>query len=102
MNDEPHGHRGHPFDREARRAAKLRVYVERALVRLERQGFSPPEAIAFLAALAYDRADRQGETWANPYNAIGTVERILEGRGAKEWSMDALVLALYDIGELTS
>lgn len=101
MTYEPRGHRGHPYDHEARRAARLAIYIERATRRLEAQGFSPRESIHFIAGVAYDKAADGGETWANPYSAVETIDRILEGRGAKSWSMDAIVDALMEIAELT-
>lgn len=100
--EEPHGHRGHPFDREERAARKLAVYLERAIARLVKEGFSRDEAVAFIAGIAYSKAEASGETWSNPYNATQTIERVLAGRAAKDWSISALVLALYEIGDLTS
>ena len=100
MTDEPFGHRGHPTGAEVKRARKIAVYIERAVTRLQGQGFSEREAVMFIAGAAYAKATTEGETWANPENAIETVERIRLGRAAKEWSEHAIILALFEIGDL--
>jgi len=46
------------------------------------------------------KADDAGETWSNPLHAKLTVQGVLDGRAAKEWSITAIVMALYDIGGL--
>lgn len=98
--DEPQGHRGHPTEREVRRARKLQPLLARAVHHLEAQGFGYGEAIAFIAGIAHDKAADLGETWSVEYNAISTIDGILAGRAAKEWSIQALILALYEVGSL--
>lgn len=100
MMDEPQGHRGHPSEAEVRRARKIAVYLERAIDRLQRQGFSEREAVTFVAGASFAKASQEGETWSKPENAIDTIERIRLGRGAKEWSEHAIILALFEIGDL--
>lgn len=102
MEQEPFGHRGHPTEDEVKRAARLAVYVERAIRRLMFNGFDEQEAVAFIAGLAAGHAERTGESWVpGEPGALRTLQGIREGRAAKQWSHDAIVLALYDVGELT-
>lgn len=97
---EPFGHRGHPSEFEVRRARRLAIRIERAVARLEREGFDRGEAIAFIAGIAYVKAQQSGETWASPDNAIRSVEGMIEGRAAKEWGISAVVLALFEVVDL--
>ena len=100
---EPFGHRGHPTEGEVRQARRLAVYVERAIRRLMANGFDEQEAVAFIAGLATGHAERTGESWVpGEPGAMRTVQGIREGRAAKQWSHDASVLALFDVGELTT
>lgn len=99
--DEPYGHRGHPTEFETRRAHKIAVYLDRAMVRLERHGFGRDEAVAFIAGVAYQKALDEGEGWSNQHNAVETIERLLIGRAAKEWSEHAIILALFEIADVT-
>jgi hypothetical protein len=100
MKEEPFGHRGHPTEAEKRRAAKLAIRVNRAVARLEQQGFKEAEAEAFIAGVAFQKGLESGETWTEAENAVETVRAIRAGHGAKEWSMNAIILALFDIADL--
>lgn len=101
--DEPFGHRGHPSEAEMRRAARLAIYLERAIRRLGVQGFTEDEAVGFIAGLAAAHAERTGEGWVpGEPGAILTVRRMRDGHAAKEWSMDAIAMALLDVGDLTA
>jgi hypothetical protein len=82
-------------------AGRIDVYLGRAVARLIRHGFSEDEALGFVAGIAYDRSRDMEHRWASPVGARITVRRIHEGRAAKDWSIRAIVLALFDIGELT-
>jgi hypothetical protein len=100
MTDEPFGHRGHPSEAEKRRAAKIAIRLDRAVERLEKQGFRENEAEAFIAGVAFQKGLEAGETWTEAENAVETLRAVRAGHGAKEWSMNALILALFDIADL--
>lgn len=99
--DEPRGHRGHPTEIEMRRASRVADRLEGAIKGLTDQGFTHEEAIAFVAGTAMGiAASRLHETWTSAASARLTVGGLLDGRGAKEWSLDAILLALRDIEDL--
>jgi hypothetical protein len=99
--DEPFGHRGHPAEFEVKRASRVADRLEGAVERLEAGGFSREEAVAFIAGIAAERAaSRLWESWSNPANARLTVAGLLEGKSAKDWSLDAVQLALTEVENL--
>jgi hypothetical protein len=100
---EPFGHRGHPTEVEMRRASRAADRLEAAIKALVEQGFSEEEAEAFIAGQAMAiAASRLNETWTSADSARRTVQGIRIGHGAKEWSVDAIFLALRDIEDLTA
>lgn len=64
---------------------------------LQEEGFKDREAISFLAGVAHDKAVHLGESWSTPAQARRTIEQVLGGRAAKEWSIDAIMAAILEV-----
>lgn len=97
---EPFGHRGHPTDNEVLRSRRVGERLGVTLAVLADQGFNTQEAIAFIAGVSFDAGRRQGETWHSLDNARSTIEGLLLGRAAKEWSLGVLSQAMDEIASL--
>jgi len=99
--DEPFGHRGHPLSNEKDRAAYIAERLGVLVERLEREGLTEKEAIAFIAGAAFEAAALTGETWHDAQGCIRTINGLLfEARAARTWSMDAIELAIGSIWEI--
>lgn len=97
---EPHGHRGHPTELEQQRAVWLADDIRALLRRLEQEGFERGEAVSFLAGVAHSKAAEAGETWTTLEGACRTIRQLLDQRAAKQWSLDAIRLAIIEIRRL--
>lgn len=98
--DEPFGHRGHPTWYETQRARYVGERIGTTIEQLVHEGFGEREAIAFIAGIAFERATKDGETWHSISGALRTVDHVLHGGLAKQWSLDAILVALNDIGAI--
>jgi hypothetical protein len=97
---EPYGHRGHPTSTEVIRAAVLRPRLGVTLAVLCEHGFSFEEARGFVAGVAWEiGAHDAGETWSDLSSAKKTLDSVLFGRAAKEWSLGLLDQAIEQIKE---
>lgn len=98
MKHEPFGHRGRPAPHEVRRAAALAERIGRLVETLAQAGVAEePEVLALVAATAKAKADPYGESWSSAFHALRTVRVMYAGGGAKEWSIDAIALAVVDL-----
>ena len=100
MSSEPHGHRGRPAEYEVRAARNIAPRLGATVVLLRLEGFSHNEATMFLAGLAYSNAETAGETWHSPMATKSTIEGIMIGRAAKEWSIVAIIAAMDQVSEM--
>lgn len=94
---EQNGHRGHPSEDEVRKAAVVRGRIGVILVRLNEQGFSYDEAMAFLTATAMEIGRDQGECWSGPHEAAKTVQNVFGGGAGKGWSLATIHEAITRI-----
>lgn len=97
---EPPGHRGHPTDAECARASTVSERLGVALRCLCDSGFSEADARAFLAGVAWEIGQRDGETWHNPRSTKFTIDGLLNGRAAKMWSLLMIERAIEQIQEV--
>lgn len=100
MSDEPSGHRGHPTTGEVSHSDYVRQRLGACIVWLGEEGFAEPEAVSFIAGVAYELAAGNGETWHSPASARKTVVYLLEGRAAKWWSLGAVAAAIQTVADL--
>lgn len=100
IDPEPHGHRGHPTNGELLRARRTGERIGATITRLQENRFTHDEATAFIAGIAHEKALGRGETWHNVAGSRRSVEGVLAGGGAKDWSLDAINLALVEISDL--
>lgn len=100
MTTEPRDHRGRPNSLEARRASHTSERLGALLQRLVEQGFSQREAISFMAGVAIEKGVELGETWTAADHAVRTLSDLLDGHGAKHWSLDAVDLAISNVEAL--
>lgn len=78
----------------------MALRLDRALRYLEREGFARAEAIAFVAGIAHQKGVDLGESWTVGDNAQRTIKRVLDGHATKEWCLDAVVLALFEVADM--
>lgn len=101
MTSEPRDHRGRPNYFELQRASLAQARLERLADRLvSEQGFIRRESYTFIAGVAYEKGIELGETWTTAGHAVRTLSDLIEGHGAKHWSLDALELACSTIESL--